>query len=399
MTQSTFLRIADRVTIAYAVAFILTAVVIMLTTPGIVFTQNGIVGGDFLAFYTAGAFTLSGDALSAYDLTAFDERLKEHAPLPALGMMWQYPPTVFFLTAPFALLPYKLSYVLWCALGWASLVFALRHIGLSGRALRLAAFSVLCLNVFDNGQISLFTAALLFLAAYDPKNRWLIAGIAAGLLTIKPQLGILLPVAYLATGAWRTILVAIVTAVVLHSPSLLFYGLGAWQDFALSVIRLNADVTGGGHHAPPDAMTTLFGQLRMFGAPANIAMKAQYVMTATIIIMTAWVWRKSDDPLGKAALIGAGAILATPYGYAYEMAALLLGAVYLARQGTSLFSPARLFLIGAWMMIVTTPIIENLFVFQTPFLLSVMGFAVIAACMITMPTRNSTPTQRSLKAT
>jgi hypothetical protein len=397
MPQAAFLRLADRLTLIYAAMFFCTVLVLTFITDGVVLTEKGVVGGDFLAFYTAGGFARAGDALTAYDFAAFDAKMKELAPLDQLGMMWQYPPTVFFLTAPFAFLPYKISFVVWCLLGWAALFAALRTLGFRGWALRLLAFSALCVNVIDNGQISLATTALLFLAAYDPKRRWLTAGLAAGLLTIKPQLGLLLPIAFMAAGAWRTIAVAAVAAIVLHAPSLLVWGVEGWRDFFSAVIRLNADVTGPGQHTPPLGMTTLFGQLRALGVPSAIASPAQYVVAGLIAVAVAVIWRRPGDVLGKAGLVCAGAILATPYAYSYEMPALLLAAAFLARQNGGEWSAETRYLAGAGALYVLAPVLPTTFGLQLAFLISASAFGFVLARMAGGSQRGLAPS-RALRA-
>lgn len=382
MTQEKFLSVAAKVTVLYAVVFCLSLAVITFTTKGVVLGEKSGIGGDFIAFYTAGEFARDGDALAAYDFDAFDAKAKELAPLERLGLMWQYPPTMFFLTALFAFLPYKISYIVWCLSGWAALLWSLRALGFRGPAFWLMGFSPLCVGVFDNGQISLATAALLFLSAYKPKERWLLAGLAAGLLTIKPQLGILLPIAFLMVGAWRTIAVAAVVAVLLHGSSLLVYGVEGWSDFFFAVARLNADVTGAGLNTPPMGMTTLFGQLRMFGVSSTIASPLQYTLTLLIAVAVAIVWRRPGDALGKAAAVCAGAILATPYAYSYEMAALLLPAAFIAREAGSYRAPEGLYLIGAGFLLAAAPLAPLPFGLQTPFLISASAFILVLRAML-----------------
>jgi hypothetical protein len=389
VTQAAFLKLAERLTLINAAAVCGALLILTFLTEGLLVPPHGVVGGDFLAFYMAGDFALRGDALTAYDFEAFDEALQARAPSEHLGMMWQYPPTVFFLVAPFALLPYKLSFILWCAIGAGVLALALSHLGVKRRDLRLLILSPLCLGVIDNGQISMLTAALLFIAAYNPKEKWLIAGIAAGLLTIKPQLGILLPVAFVVIGAWRTILTAAATAAILHLPSIVVYGVESWRSFLLAVARLNSDVTGAGLNTPPNGMTTLFGQLRMVGASSDVAIPLQYAFTAAVALLVAYCWRKSADPLAKAALLCAGAILATPYAYGYEMTALLLPALFIAREAVSYRTPQGLYLIGCWIVLATGALLPSLFGLQFPFLISASAFALVLA-QILHPQRQKT---------
>lgn len=382
MSETAFARLAGKVTIAYAAAFCIAALVITFATPGIVFMNEGVIGGDFLVFYTAGEAARAGQALAAYDFDALDAMMKVRAPLPFIGYMWQYPPTAFFLVMPFSLLPYKAGYVLWCAAGWAVMAHALRTLDFRGPALRLAALSPFCLNVLDNGQMSLATSGLLFLAAYDPKRRWLAAGIAAGLLTIKPQLGLLLPVAFVACGAWRTIAVAAATAVLLHAPSLAVFGVEGWRAAIDAVLRLNADVTGAAQIAPPIGMTTLFAQLRVLGVESSMASAAQYAFSFLIACAVAFVWRRPGDPLGKAALVAAGALLAAPYAYSYEMAALVLAGAYLVRAAPGLMSPQMLLPVGASLWLMIGPAMPRIAGLQPPFLISAAAFGFTLFLML-----------------
>lgn len=385
MTRDAFLRLADRLTVAYGAAFVCAALFVTLTTQGLVFGAKGVIGADFLAFYTAGEFAASGEALRAYDQAAFDAALKARAPLEHLGLMWQYPPTVFFLTAALTLLPFKASYLLWLAVGWTAQTLAIRHLGFRGRALRLLALSPLAVPVIVSGQISFLTGATLSLAAYEPKSRWLVAGIAAGFLTIKPQLGLLIPLAYLAFGAWRAILVAAATALVVHAPSFLVFGLDGWRDFFMAVARLNADVTGGAINTPPEGMATLFGQLRVLGVPSVIAVPLQYGFAACVAVCVFLVWRSRVDALAKAAALCAGAILASPYAYGYEMTALILPAAFLSARAPGLLSRNALFLAGAWSALILARVLPEDFPLQASFAITASAFALILASLKNAP--------------
>ena len=381
MNNAQFIRFADRASIAYATVFVITIIISAFATGGLTVGARGIVGGDFLAFYTAGDFALKGDAAAAYDFAAFDAALKSRAPLEQVGMMWQYPPAMFFLVAPFALLPYKLAYLLWIFAGWSVLGWSLRNIGFRGETLRILLCSSLCVSVFSYGQISTLTAGLLFLAAYNPKARWLVAGIAAGLLTLKPQLGLLLPFAFLALGAWRTIGVACATTALIHAPTLLIFGTESWSAFMDAAFRFKAEISGAAVLTPPRGMTTMFGQLKLMGFSGETAMAAQAAASTALAALTVLVYRKSVDPLAKAAFLSAAAILAAPYAYGYEMTALLLAGVYLARMAETPLSPLGGALIAAWVFIAARPLFEELAMLNTAFALSAGAFVMVTTAL------------------
>jgi hypothetical protein len=381
LTRDKFLSLAERLSIAFWAASVMAILVVVAFADDRATAARGILGGDFLAFYTAGEFTLRGEALAAYDQLRFDAALKESAPLEELGLMWQYPPIAFLFTGALALLPYKISYVAFMALGVVALYAALRHVGLEGRTLRLLVFSPITLLVIVSGQVSFITGALISLAAFAPKKRWLVAGLAAGLLTFKPQLGVLIPVAFLAVGAWRAIAVAAATGVALHALSLVLFGVDGWRAFFFAVNRLYADVAGSGFSTPPLNMTSLFGQLRALGFSADAAILAHQAAVVVIAAAIVRVWRSGADDLARAACLGAGATLASPYAYAYEMTALLLSGAYLGRftfDGARL-APVGLGLALGWGATALGPVALKDQPILYPFLISVAALAASLA--------------------
>ncbi|MEL6860623.1 MAG: glycosyltransferase family 87 protein [Pseudomonadota bacterium] len=378
-----------RLAVLYGLLFLLTTVLVSVLTPGLLNGERGIIGADFLAFYTASDMTLQGRALEAYDFAAFDAALQTRAPSDELGLMWQYPPLMYLIIAPLALLPYKLSFWVWMAL--TAIVFAWANVRLireahsdeavCGRAFLLILAAPMSVGVLINGQISLLTAALLMLAAYRPRRYWLVAGLAAGLLTVKPQLGLLLPLAFLVVGAWRAFGIAAITTVFLHGVSLAVFGPESFELFLSAVSRLQADVAGSGLLTPPVNMTTVFGQLRHWGLPSELAMLAQYLTAISILMFVTWVWfhlrDDRDQRLYLAALLSAGAILVTPYAYAYEMAALAPAAIWIALRPNRFQHFAPLILVGFWSLLALRRFLPMDFVLQVPFLVASGAFLLL----------------------
>ena len=378
-----------RLAVLYGCLFLVTTLVVSVMTPGLLNGARGVIGADFLAFYTASDMTLQGRAIEAYDFAAFDAALQTSAPSDELGMMWQYPPLMFLIIAPLALLPYKLSFWVWMALtalvfAWATMRLireAIDDTEVRTRALILVLAAPISVGVFVNGQISLLTAALLMLAAYRPGRYWIIAGLAAGLLTVKPQLGLLLPLAFLVVGAWRAFGVAAVSAILLHGLSVSLYGSESIEVFLSAVSRLQADVAGDGLLTPPVNMTTVFGQLRHWGLPSEVAMGAQYVTAAAVLVFVTWVWFQSrndqEQGLYLTALLSAGAILVTPYAYAYEMAVLTPAGIWLAVRPNRFQSFAPLILVSFWALLALRRLLPMDFILQVPFLVALGAFLLL----------------------
>src|SRR3546814_4826722 len=127
--------------------------------------------------------------------------------------MTRHPPTT---TPTYTLLPYTTL----CRSTYATILVV---------ALLLAPASYINIS---GGQNGFLTGALLIggLRLLGPKP--ILAGICFGLLTVKPQLGILLPFALLASRQWTAIVVASVTAALLVGASALLFGWESWQAYA-----------------------------------------------------------------------------------------------------------------------------------------------------------------------
>ena len=380
----------QRIGILFGVLFLGTRFVASLLTQGLEIAPGAVIGGDFLAFYSASDLVLQGRALDAYDKEAFEAALQSHLASDNLGLLWQYPPALFFLIAPLALLPYKVSYWLWMVATAAVLALALRRLtrdvqpqsGGSNLTLWVLMASPIIVGVFVNGQISLLTTALLVTAAYRPKTHWWLAGLCAGLLTIKPQLGVILPFAYLAIGAWRTIGVAVIVAIIIHGLSALVFGVESFPAFMSALDRIQTQVATGGADTPPYAMTTLFAQLRIWGVSGTPALWGHIAVALAVITFVTWQWRTrssvDDQSLYLTALLCASAILITPYAYAYELAALAPAALWIACSPNRWKSMAAFILMGFWLTLTLRRVIPSDFILSLSFLVAIGAFALVA---------------------
>ena len=79
------------------------------------------------------------------------------------------------------------------------------------------------------GQASFFLAVLFVGGLAVLPRRPLLAGVLFGFLTVKPQLGLLLPAALLIMGEYRAFATASIAAGLLVALSLVLFGLGPWD--------------------------------------------------------------------------------------------------------------------------------------------------------------------------
>jgi len=235
------------------------------------------VGGDFVAFWGASHALRGGDQSKIYEEQFYETYLQENTiAKETFGLTWQYPPHFFFLIAPLVYLPFLPSYLVWISLGLMLFLLVLnRFAGVRGLGLLLIVCAPVVFNAVITGQNGFLTSALLFVALLGVKDRPVLAGIAAGLLTFKPQLGVLIPIAYLAGGHWKAIAYAAGTTILLVLASYVAFGSEAWQAFFDSLRSVAEGVQKG--QFPIHKMPTMFAACRLSGVPVGSAMIAQYV--------------------------------------------------------------------------------------------------------------------------
>ena len=288
---------------------------------------------DFANAWAAGIQALHGNAAALYDPA---ELAKVHAALFGPTAFdypyWPYPPTFFLILAPFAAMSYRWAFITWnlvTLFGCVAVVYLIVQ-RRPGIALALAApFTAWNFLAAQNGFL---TAALIGAALLLLERRPWVAGIFMGLLSYKPQFGILLPVALIASHQWRAMVSAAATIIVLAGISIAAFGIGAWEAFprqllAQAGLSLLADPGNGWGY-----IQTVYGLIRSLHGAAALAWLAQGATTLGSAVIVWLVWRSSAAYPIKAATLAAAALVATPYAFAYDMAALVIPAAFLARD-------------------------------------------------------------------
>jgi hypothetical protein len=150
-------------------------------------------GMDFGAFWTASQLALAGKPEQAYDYAVITAAQKVINPLVKTANPWFYPPAFLLLCLPLSLLPYLTSYLLFMGASFGGYAALLRKIAPAATPIvLLLGFPGLFQNIV-HGQNGFLTATLMGAGLLWLPNRPILAGIAFGLLTFKPHLGVLIP--------------------------------------------------------------------------------------------------------------------------------------------------------------------------------------------------------------
>jgi len=313
------------------------------------------VGSDFFCFWAASKFLFEHSATALYHIPTFTQyELTFISADGGLFYPWIYPPFAIFLIGPLGLMPYAQAYIVWMALTF--LVYVFLSGGLKPRLwffLLLVVAPATTVNLIG-GQNGFLTAGLLMGGLLMLDRRPMLAGILFGLLTIKPQLGLLIPVALIAGGLWRPFFAAAATGGLLAVLANFFFGQNVWPAYmeAVATFReVTVALDTGFIHLQP----TVFAAMRLWGAAPALAYAVQGVVTLGLIAAIWHLFRKSTDRPLQAAAIGFAVLLTTPYAFVYDMPVVTIACIILGWRGFQEgFLPGeRLALILGWVLPIT----------------------------------------------
>ena len=315
---------------------------------------------DFVAVWAAGKLASAGHPASVYDWGA--HKLVEQTAVghPFAGYFgFHYPPTFLLVAAALSMLSYATAYTVWALGTFPAYLIAIRAIvGDRIGYLLAAAFPAVLAN-FTIGQNGFVTAGLIGGTLVLMRQRPIMAGVLLGLLTFKPHLGLLFPIALIAGRQWRVLVTATIVALAMAGASWLAVGADTWQAFVGNIGHTSQAFLSEGS-ADWRKLQTIFGLTRSLGGSEPLAWSLQAMVTLAAATAVAALWRSSVQYEVKAAALGTGLMLATPYLYTYDLVALAVPLAFLFRLGlTRGFLPQELIGIGlACLLVLIFPFVD-----------------------------------------
>jgi len=278
------------------------------------------IGRDFLNTWIGGRAAFSGGPAALFDFATYNNVLREmsgHQDLP--DYFWSYPPHLLLFTWPLGLLPYLPAYALWCVAGLALYLLAAWSGGIDRKSmLFLAVAPGVAVNVFF-GQNGFLTATLLIGGLANLDRRPIVSGILFGILTIKPQFGLLLPVLLVMTARWRVIAAAMATVAVLVAVTSIWFGPDVWIEYVRKVTpQQQWLLTNGGGLLVP-MVSSAFVNARLVGLPLDADWVVQALSSAGALAMVVWTFWRRRDPVLSLALFVAATFLFSPWMLNYDM--------------------------------------------------------------------------------
>lgn len=291
---------------------------------------------DFCLIWASGRFAAISDPSRIYDYptfaAAYDIFYRPEECRPLL-QGYIYPPTYLFFTYLVGLMPYLTAFTVWMAATLAlylAAVYAIvpRPLALIAAMAPAAAFKNLQLGYNGFLTAGLFGLSLVFLE----RRPWL-SGIFLGLLTYKPQFGVLFPLVLMASRNSRALASAAATSLAFGATAAFAFGGQTWSAFIASLLHLNSGFS-------PQAgieilLDSVYGLVHWAGVDAQLAWALHLAVAAGVVAAVVVVWAKPVPYPLKAAMLCLGSLLVTPYVLRYDLCILSIAVAFLVRDGLS----------------------------------------------------------------
>jgi hypothetical protein len=271
---------------------------------------------DYMSFWAAGRLTLGGNAAAAYDI------VRHHAVQEAaIGhqqslMPFPYPPPFLLAVTPFSLLPYVPAFVLWVAL--SALLYWRAAMTYASTPYAMAQPAVLLTSLI--GQSAFVTAAIMLAGLRHLDRRPILAGGILGLMIVKPQLALLLPVAVVAGRRWSAVPAALLTMGLACATAWLAFGAASFQGF-FHLLPVYGSWLGGDEW-PWNEFASAYAFVRYFGGSAAVAIVVQLLFAALAAAVTAVAWWRGWEE--KVPVLAAATMLVPPYLLTYDSLLMLV---------------------------------------------------------------------------
>jgi Glycosyltransferase family 87 len=284
--------------------------------------------GEFLAIWSAGQMMAQGNAAGAYDSYLLHQQQVMDVGYPFAGhFMWLFPPLFLLVAVALAQLPFVAAYAFWAFATLAAYLACVRRLFQNRSAALAFGLSPAAFLTFIIAQNGLFIAALFGAALVTLRTKPIISGVFFAALVIKPQFGLLVPVALIAGGHWRAMLtaslasIAWVVAWFALDPALI-------QAFVNSLIFARRELLTMGHQ-DWHKLQSIYALVRIVGLTDGWSSVLALALGTVLMGIVFWAWRSSLSHSLKAAILLLSALGASPYLYIYDFPLLTIAIGFL----------------------------------------------------------------------
>ncbi|VWC58026.1 PF09594 family protein [Burkholderia aenigmatica] len=287
------------------------------------------VGSDFAVFWTAARVAIEHGAAAIFSPRVMQPIEAALRPL-ADFTPWPYPPTFLLVIIPFGLVPFVAALVMFGVLQIACYTAVLARLvrPLDGQLrIAIAAFPGL-IGAALPMQNAFLTVAAAAAALMLLESSPVVAGACIAVLVVKPQFGILFPLALVCGRHWKALISAGVFSAGIVAVSVAAFGVRAWAAFFAFMPEFHRNVVEYGdtfRRGMPSTMSLA----RAAGLPVGSAYVVHVVVAILAAAAVACVWMRRARFELRAAAVAAGTLLVQPYYMYYDLLWLVLPIAYL----------------------------------------------------------------------
>jgi hypothetical protein len=309
--------------------------IIAFSAPGDRYLTGDLKGADFIHLYTIGHLAFEGEYPRVRNVDQMHARQVELVPASATEYYLPvYPPQAALLFAPFTRLPYRAAVSVWflaLITGYAAIVSitwrSVRDVLPDRRfvAAAAAAFPPFWFLVLA-GQTAIIPLLGFFLAWLALRaNRPFLAGLAFGLLSLKPQFAIVLSFVVVFTAQWRMLLGGLCSIALQMSAVIAILGVQALRSYFDTIMAMPHIE----RFLEPDpwrmhSLRTITNLVP--GTPGHVLW---FLISAAVTAIVVWVWRSRAKLTTRLGMLVLGTVLVNPHLFLYDAIVLVLPLLWL----------------------------------------------------------------------
>jgi hypothetical protein len=273
--------------------------------------------------YYVGDFTVFWAAAQSEQALVYDPVYLTEIQKPITGdtglRPFVYPPSFLIFIRFLGLFDHQQAFALWSILGVAIFIAANRSL-LPSKKILLSLISPAIFVCLFTGQSTLIVGGLLISGLALINRNQILAGLFIALAaTLKPQMLIMVPLALMVAGHWKTLASAILAGAVIGLFCLTLQGYALWLDWIFALQDFLPIIDEIGLPEKGFTPTTLVIWLGL-SSPFDIVLKL--IAGGLGIVAVAAVFRRTEALHMRVIAIVAGGLLCSPYAMNYELSTM-----------------------------------------------------------------------------
>jgi alpha-1,2-mannosyltransferase len=302
--------------------------------PGAIGFDLNAPGTDWMVFYGAARLffagkldlIFNGEDFTGYLNAAFSDWLSK--PMPYRP--WVYPPTYLLVLLPFGKLTFATSYFAFQVVSAVLLALVLSWDSDRRLARPFVVWSaLLCPAASVNvamGQNAFLSSALLVGGWRASRRHPVLGGAILAMLAIKPQFGLLVPLALIALRQLRALLSSVAMVAAFFGASIAVFGIDAWRQW-INVTTTFGDAQGKWMEYGRIWGDSVYACMAALGASAAVADWTQVAAMCLSAALVYYAFRRALPGDHKIAVLLAATILAAPHSSLHDAVLLAIASL------------------------------------------------------------------------